>query len=365
MEMKQLEKLLNEFEKFPEVVSNTTFMEICRHSKSRFEEICSRVLAFYLQPSNEHGLSDLLLKSLIQTLGKDYTIGWNETIFVDTEVYVDGKSLDILVRGDTFVLGIENKINAEVYNPLDIYGKLINQYNENRYKVVLSMRNIHKEYELINIKSNGFIIVYYEDFFSIVKNNIGNYYPNANQKYITYLFDFITTIENMSKNTTINDPQSVFFFDNAERLENLVSQFNQHKGRVLEIQKRNILVNKELISEKAEVDWWIYQGWDLGYNNFIVDGHKIGIEASYTTQDYDPLKLFKIYITTWNLEDWNFYKEDVLKKYPETEYYLDTKSGGRAYLHMSVIENNDTEKIVLKLSEYYTFLKELVTRIKV
>ena len=363
MNISEFDKLIKEFEIRPKYVLETTFMNICKHSGSRFEEICSRILAFYLQPLNEHGLKDLVLSSFFELIANSNQFyAHNEKIYVETEAYIEGKWLDILVKGESFALGIENKIGAEVYNPLHIYKKLIRQSHENNYSAVLSVRKIEKDSELKNIEENGFMILYYNDLFQVIKNNLGRYYSNANAKYVTFLFDFINTIEDMSKSSVIDDPQSLFFFDNSKKIEDLIVQFNNHTNRVLSIQKSNIATLKDEISLKSGVEWWAWQGWDLGYAEFEFDNAipKIGIEASYETHNYDPLKKFRIFITTWNLRDWSFYEKDVLKKYNGENYILDTKTNNRAYLHMPVIENNDQESIIAKLYEYYVFLKELV-----
>jgi hypothetical protein len=356
------DKLIREFEVLPQTISETTFLNICRYSGSRFEEICSRILAFYFQPSNEHGLKSLLLSSLLEIITENKYKMPNEQFSIETEAYIEEKYLDILIRGESFAIGIENKIGAEVYNPLDAYAKLIDLNHKNNYKVVLSFRKITKDYELKNIKDNGFIIIYYDVFFRVIKDNLGSYYSNANPKYITFLFDFINTIESMSNNTVINDPQSRFFFDNSEKIENLIDKFHQHTNRVLEIQKEQIAILRNKISEKSGVKWWAYLDWDLGYAEFNNEMPRIGIESNYKASDYDPLKKFEIYITAWTLKDWAFYEKDILEKYSRDKYYLDTKTRNRAYLHMEVIEGNDQDKIIERLHEYYIFLKELVSQ---
>lgn len=361
MDLKKIEELLNEFEKLPKNVSDTTFMEICRHSKNRFEEICSRILAFYLQPTNEHGMRDLFLKSLFEVIDDDYKNLYNEQIIIETEAHEDRKSLDLLVIGNSFVLGIENKIGSEVYNPLDVYSRLIDRYKKQKaYKILMSVRKVSKKYELNNIENNGFKIVYYEQLFTSIKDNIGEYYINANPKYITFLFDFIQTIENMMRSTKIDDPQSMFFFDNSSAIEKFTEEYNQHKDRVLRVQKNEIVTLKEQISLKTGVQWKAWQDWDLVYEEFDKKKHTIGIESSYLVQDYDPLKCFRIFITTWNLKDWHYYEEDILRKYPKEKYFLDTKSNNRAYLHMDKIEDNNQDLILEKLTEYYNFVKQVV-----
>jgi hypothetical protein len=101
--MSEFDKLIREFEILPKRISETTFMNICKHSGSRFEEICSRILAFYLQPSNEHGLKDLVLSSFFELVPKkDQFYSCKEKIFVETEVYIEGKFLDIFSKRRIF-----------------------------------------------------------------------------------------------------------------------------------------------------------------------------------------------------------------------------------------------------------------------
>jgi len=360
MNTSEFDQLIREFEILPKNISETTFMNICKHSGSRFEEICSRILAFYLQPSNEHGLKDLVLSSFFELIPNTNPFNaYHERISVEREAYKEGKFLDILVTGKYFALGIENKIGAEVYNPLHIYKKLLREKHENNYGVVLSVRKIEKENERKNIAENGFKILSYEDLFRVVKDKLGRYYSNANSKYVTFLFDFIKTIEDMSISTFFEDPQSKFFFDHSGKIEVLIDQFNNHTNRVLDVRKSNIATLKDKISSKSGVEWWAWEGWDLGYSEFDKTMPRIGVEASYETHNYDPLQKFRIFITTWNLADWRFYEEDVLKKYSGEKYPLDT-TDNRARLLVDVVENNHQESIVEKLYEYYTFLSELV-----
>lgn len=367
MNTNSLEKLLVEFHQLPKTENtDITFMDICRHSKSRFEEICSRILAFYIQPSNEHGLDFLLINSILSLFKEEDLLNYNEKIFVETEARtIGGKSLDILVNGCSFVIGIENKINSEVYNPLDEYSELVKSFKKDKeYKIVLSLRQITKSYELKSISDNGFCIIYYNQLFESIKKNVGSYYTNANPKYITFLFDFIQTIENMMKSTKIDDPQSVFFFKHNNEIEEMIEAYNEHKNRVLRIQQNVIATIKDEISLRTNADWWAYQGWDLGYSEFDKNKPRIGIESHFVTKDNDPLKKFEIYITTWNLKDWSFYREEVLKKYAGDMSDLDEKTDNRAFLCVATIINNDgidyNEVIIEKLAEHYHFLKTLV-----
>ena len=62
------EKILQQFALFKPNNRKPTFMEVCQYPSNRFEEISSRILQFYLNPQNPHGLKNLFVKSLMETL---------------------------------------------------------------------------------------------------------------------------------------------------------------------------------------------------------------------------------------------------------------------------------------------------------
>ena len=64
------EKLLIRFSQFKPTDRKPTWMEICSFPQQRFEEICSRILKFFLKPDNPHGMKDLFIRSLEQCLSE-------------------------------------------------------------------------------------------------------------------------------------------------------------------------------------------------------------------------------------------------------------------------------------------------------
>ena len=350
-------KLFEEFKRIPKHTFEPTFLEICRYPKRRFEEICSRILSFYFNPTKEHNLKDLFLSSLFELLNKTDIQYQNEQIKIVTEDNADGKRIDLLIQSPDFVIGIENKITASLYNPLEIYKKRIEEYNvENAIKLVLSLEKITKkdEIELINI--NGFVAITYSDFFETVKRNIGQYISSCNQKYLTQLFDFILTIENMKSLNPLDKKLNEFFFDNSGEIEELINSYNSHKDRILNIQKAAISGLKDQISDLTGAKWWAWQDWDLGYDSFNQDKPRIGIESSFKAAKHDALAEFRIYITTWRLKDWLPYEKFLATKFPDK--FLD-KVNNRVYLHVDVIDGENEKLILQKLKECYDLLNEI------
>ncbi len=354
----EAEILLDEFDNLPKFIKQPTYLEICKYPRRRFEEICSRLLCFYFAPKNEHGFNDLFLVSLLEILSKDPIPFREEQIKVISEENAEGKRLDMLIHCPSFVIGIENKITAAIYNPLETYKNRIELYGgKNIFKVVLSLRKIVNKDELMILNTQGFISITYLELFEIIKRKIGWYLDKANTKYLTFLTDFIQTLENMDGNNILNEKLADYFYDNSVRIDDMLDLYQKFQSRTLDTQKQRIAeLRDKVISLTGNTNWWAWEGWDLGFNKFNAEKPLIGIEASFNATRGKALGKFSIYITTWKLSDWVPYEAKILRDFPNN--FMDKKDN-RVYLHMDVIEDDNEEEILAKLNTYYNYLSDL------
>lgn len=358
----QFSTIIHEFTKLPPKDTTPTFMEICKHPQQRFEEICSRILQFYFNPQGEHGFRNMWLISLLDMLKYSPTPYDSDKIKVITEEYANGKKIDLTIIADDFVIGIENKTTADVYNPLDEYEKHIqNTYkNKTQRLLVLSIKPITDSSTQKKLKANHFKAFTYRELFNAVHQNLGNYITSCNQKYLTHMLDFMKTIDNMDNaNSKIEND---FFFQYKKEIEELIERYNHHQEGILSHQKGQISTLQQRISDITGGKWWAWQGWDLGIS-FNDNEHRIGIESSYEATQDDPCAFFHIYITTWSMKDWFPYKEMVLERFPD-QIFLDEYNENRSYLHLPVISGNDPEKIVQALKNAFDIMTDITSKIK-
>ena len=73
----------------------------------------------------------------------------------------NNKSIDLIIYNENFAIGIENKLEASLYNDLNDYANAIDKIHKNNYKIVLSIRAEQTKF--------GFINILYKDFFYEVK----------------------------------------------------------------------------------------------------------------------------------------------------------------------------------------------------
>ena len=126
-ELANYKSLLADFLKIHIPKSEKTYMGICQYPGSRFEEICSRVLAYFFNPKEEHGLRDLWFRALNLCIKQEGECCPPRNILLEERTYnVEGnenKRIDIIIETYSTVYVIENKIGASLYNNLDVYSK--------------------------------------------------------------------------------------------------------------------------------------------------------------------------------------------------------------------------------------------------
>ena len=334
------EKLLIQFSQFKPTGRKPTWMEICSFPQQRFEEICSRILKFFLKPDNPHGLKDLFIRSLEQCLSekcmagvvrgleksnqKEYVVtrGQNgiyrlfslpeyenyikeiesrsdkkqafflkraldpylincfmnkdqqffdadESLCVQCEVVTELQNrIDLLVSSNSWVVCIENKIFANVQNPLydyenyveKVFGKSIPE--DKRFFVILSLKGQEE-------KAEKWIYIYYHDLFKRIKENLGNYVDSADKDYLAFLMSWIKTMEYKVNNMEdypmgdFSEDEYKFFSneENAKVIEKLINRKQKfdslHQEKFIGI--RDSVKSKLESSFNASINAWYWQ----------------------------------------------------------------------------------------------------------
>lgn len=343
-----------------------TLLELCSYPSHRFEEICSRILCFFFNWNAEHGFRDLWLKSVFECfLNENESVDTYGNVNIWTEEKtVEGKRIDIVAEAEDWVLAIENKISADLYNPLDLYKNHIeNKYQQKkrRYLMVLSLRNSEFDHR---IRENGFGYVSYKELLRRVKTNMGTYLVGVNQYYLNLMIDFIKTLENKMA-TDLTDDQKRFFSDNKDQLESLVKDFQRFQQELLSERERSINKIKATLDQTPNTvigEWWIYNGMDLGHH--YIGKNVLGIESWYCGSG---LKDYEIVITTWNRIYWDQYKEVVVstfkEKFGEDVWKEDLTSNPKRSYYRHMLNEPDEDQIKEKLLVVHNVMKEIESRV--
>lgn len=224
MNFKRFKMLLDDLQKIniESVTVDLTFMDISGFP--HYENVCSNILKFFFQSEETHGLKDLLVQALLKTIGEKTTHEIVVNDVIREQITSKGNRIDIVILTDDCVIGIENKIYAGLYNDLEDYSLYLNSIKNGRtlYKVILSLYTIPRN-------DSGFVNITYTDFFNNIDNLIGNYWHEGQQKYLTYLKDFIQTIRRMEGETKMENDLTNFLSENLDDTQRFLKAINQMK----------------------------------------------------------------------------------------------------------------------------------------
>lgn len=274
-------KILLDFKAIPRHKRPKTFMEI--NGYPHYENVCSNILMFYLDPYNDHGLKDLVLNSLMQLIDINFKF---DTDFEAIEIYRESKTiadnrLDLLILTENYAIGIENKIFHHLHNDLSDYNKTVLSYCYNSRRpicIVLSLNKLTSKEDIEKIQSNNFVNITYEQFFDNLKNNIGRHLTNSNIIYLNHLTDFIISIENITPKTMENKVLYTFFKNNAESIQELTDSFTDYRNSLYQkIYHLKETIPPDVFAPSVDKQW-IYDGRCLVHDYTIDSKYKVSVD---------------------------------------------------------------------------------------
>ncbi len=218
--------LINEFDELEEVdVPLPTVLEISGYP--HYEKVASNILTFYLDNRNPHHFDITLVKSLLAAVGLDLKNIDPEELQVHdatTEVATyKGKFIDIVIETGSYLIGIENKIYADEYNPFCEYEAYIEKMADVLEKKPVLILLTLKKYNYRSELPASFKRITYENLFREFEKRKQNE-NEVNSKYFIFFKDFIQTILNMGS-SKFSDEEIEFLSNKHKSLIDLHKRF--------------------------------------------------------------------------------------------------------------------------------------------
>ena len=223
-------KLLDDFRALPGRVERPrTYMEIAGYP--HYENVCSNILAFFMDPEESHGLGTLVLDALasagnITAAGEG--VGGN--VSVEREVTTDkGNRIDILIESDDRAVLIENKIYAAASNPFDDYTDYFDRTyadRADRKKILLTLypTNEGRKWDFTNLT--------YEQFVQQIRSLLGGYVSNADIRHLTMFLDFLNTLENLRRGTRMDQEFVKFLAERSNDIEDFFADLKSFRDEL-------------------------------------------------------------------------------------------------------------------------------------
>jgi hypothetical protein len=299
--LENFKELLDDFRTLPGRVERPrTFMEIAGYP--HYENVCSNILKFFMDPEESHGLGTLVLDALASTAGIDVAEGsMSSNVSVDREISTDaGNRIDILITSDTHAILIENKIHAAANNPFNDYAAYLDRISDGRksHKILLTLcpTDSGSEWDFANLT--------HEEFVGQVRSLLGYYVSNADARHLTMFLDFLNTLENLQRGSRMNQE---FVKLLADRDDDIRSLFDGMKSFRADMRSKgeelNALINIKEYPNIEQLFWNnIVDMFDnLQYRINVAEDLLVGIDVNvnpsgweiriYPRDKGDPLKL--------------------------------------------------------------------------
>jgi len=251
-----LAELFNGFKTYPKMEKEETIKTFLGVSGyPHYENVCSNILAFFLDAREQHGMKDLFLKSLFEA-----TYGTNTYLLDDIDIQITREKgiekgrLDIFLDTPEISIIIENKIYAPLNNDLKNYYDSIKKNNKkdekNNKKVVLIVLYLRDLEKYTEIKGRDIQYLSYDLFFNKVQANMGEYLCGASAEWVIFLKNFIQQINLLDKGEEgmVDFSEQVQFFSNYseaifemnKELKKLVNHFSSQMGKIMKIMKEDL-----------------------------------------------------------------------------------------------------------------------------
>lgn len=342
MEVKKVEQLLNEAsnisKKIP--IKEKTFMDISGYP--HYENVSSNILAFYFNPTEEHKLNSIVIGALLKVIeSKNILMVPNKNIN-NLNAYreyttIKGNRIDIVLQNEEVVIGIENKIDAAVYNDLNDYADTLNKISKNSIKVLLSLNPNNQI-----IKDTEFINITYQEFFNQLKIDL-NSIPDKKNKWYIYLEEFIKNLENFEGELEMEEEIINWLQINKKEIED----FNKIK----EIANKSINKKQEelkkILENKLSINYIKLWTGDINMTCYIDSPLKYHVDANLTQDGW------KIGVFSWTVYNGNKMRQLL----SNSNYKIIEEEGYHEWLY-KFDYHYPQEKIAEKVIEIYNYMEE-------
>lgn len=268
---KQIEDIALRLPKLPPKLSKNFFDILGIRNK---ETINSKIIAYFLDSDEEHGLKSLFFDSLIEILKEkvldnpegflDTFSGENSVILEDITSHAEienekQKRIDVTITGNDWCIIIENKLYHTLINPLEIYWQHAEKkHSKNLIGIILSLdAKCNKECKVNDqIK---FVNITHQEWIAKIQSNLvlGEI---SSETSLIYLREYIKTI-NSHYQQKMDEP----------KMNSVINALAKQSKNVKEIQTK--LNNSVEFLEQQIEDIFKYFGYEK-INNWYTDREK-------------------------------------------------------------------------------------------
>jgi hypothetical protein len=317
-----------------------------------YENVFSNVFAFFL------GKCPYVLKALLDCIDIVFQIGYDDVMTVNREEKTEtGKRIDIVINTNKFVIGIENKIYAPLYNDTTNYynhlADLAKKDSKTPVCIILSKNETEKTPKNYHSILHSRLAVEIKKYYGIIIKKL-------DYKYFFLLNEFIENIENLNGGIQMNSEflKIARNGNNVEKINNIISLGIETQR---ELKNIAVKIRNEFESDTSFKRKWIYDDIaETGYLSVIAvlqDCFLTDKKYNYTFDIDVSVNGFTIFLferaERTDKEMWDVLDEII------PNFSNEFKIIGKRAMHETIPLNN-YDQLIEKMNNYLNYFKEYI-----
>jgi hypothetical protein len=244
--MKTMQSFLSEYSLLALKKVEPNFFQIAGFP--HYENVSSNVLQFFLS-------NNLVVKSLLDCMGLEYNPAHDFVVYIKREAATeDNKRIDILISTNKYIIGIENKVNAGLNNPVGEYGSFLKNLAKKEGKepvfFVLSKKAVEANPEYKNIL--------HRNFSQEVKKHYPELLNDFGYRHFLFLTEYITNMDSFEGVYCMNNEfiEIAKRDGNLEKIEQIMSEGERLRNDLLKLTAQ---ILDDLRGNKSFKTTWVHR----------------------------------------------------------------------------------------------------------
>jgi hypothetical protein len=191
--------------------------------RGHYENPITDLLAFFIDPNEEHGFGALFLMSLFESAHVTPPLLQLSSPPGREQLTNQGNRIDLILESNDWLLVVENKIRHQANNPFNDYVQYAQAYSAGKctYFILLS---VQKEKP-----PTGWLNVTWRTYVDQVKKNVGSYFTaGGNVKWHVIMREFLLNIESECGDESMNEARVEFVrsnYDSIQEMEEMLKEY--------------------------------------------------------------------------------------------------------------------------------------------
>ena len=218
MNISQLREILNAAAPYTKEQHETSIFDAA--GRGYYENPSTDLLAFFLDPTQPHELSDCFISGILQCIPNTHRLSPRTSQSPIREAFTEsGNRIDLLIKGDEWTLVIEHKIHHGVHNPFADYENHVRsrpcEFNQKAFFVLLSPSGVCPAANWVGLQ--------HEKLIESIRRELGRtMLEQEPNKWHIFAREFLLHLENTVLEQSMDDETFQFVIDNMHKFSGVM-----------------------------------------------------------------------------------------------------------------------------------------------